>query len=120
MACFAFLSLKVHQKMKTESDNICSRREFFKRAAKGILPIVGLMAFGPSLLSSCDTEDPEEEYGGGSSSGGRCGGSCSARCMSTCKFNAVSSPSYSVCKGTCKGTCYQTCKGTCMGSSKGG
>ena len=104
--------------MKKKNAEVQSRREFFKKAAKTALPILGVVVFGPSVLASCDKDDYS---GGGSSSGCKsCKSTCSAHCMSTCKFNAVSSPSYSLCKGTCKGVCYQTCRGTCMSASKGG
>ncbi len=103
-----------------------TRREFFKSAAKGALPILGMVVLGPTLLASCQRDDEEENSKGsggstcGSSCKGKCKGTCTGHCMSTCKGLAISSPSYSMCKGTCKGECYSACRGTCMGSSKGG
>ena len=44
--------------MKKKSE-IYSRREFFKQAAKGVLPILGLTILGPTLISSCGKDDDE-------------------------------------------------------------
>lgn len=95
-----------------------TRREFFRNAAKGVMPIVGILGLGQAFLSSCGRDDEPTE----SSSGGckTCRTTCDAHCMSTCRFLAISKPSYSICKGTCKGDCYSTCKSTCMSGSKGG
>jgi len=86
---------------KTKKDEgLLSRREFFKNTAKGALPILGIMAFGPILLSSCE----KEESTSGSSSGcGKCNGSCYGKCDSTCK---------SKCTGGCKSGCLGVHSGT--------
>lgn len=78
---------------KNHNEELQSRREFFKKAAKGALPILGAIAFGPMVLSSCDTDDPEPS-GGGSSSG--CNGSCKGKCDATCRLK---------CSGGCKTGC---------------
>lgn len=105
--------------MKKE-DEIQSRRDFFKKAAKMALPIIAVVAL-PSLLASCgDKEDSEGGSGGGSGgSSTRCPGTCSSHCQSSCKLNAVWQPAS--CSGsTCKGACYSACKTSCIGSSSGG
>ena len=40
-----------------KNDELLSRREFFKKAAKGALPILGVIAFGPTVLTSCGDDD---------------------------------------------------------------
>ena len=55
-----------------KNEELQSRREFFKRAAKGTLPIIGVMAFGPGFLSSCGGDDAET--GAGSSAPPTSGG----------------------------------------------
>lgn len=55
-----------------KNEELQSRREFFKKAAKGTLPIIGVMAFGPGFLSSCGGDDAET--GAGSSAPPTSGG----------------------------------------------
>ena len=48
---------------KKRYEELLSRREFFKSAAKKVLPIIGALAFGPQLLASCgggDDDTPAE------------------------------------------------------------
>lgn len=91
---------------QTEMQKLQTRREFFKKAAKGVLPILGMTILGPAILSSCEKEDPDEtggDSGGSSSSGGskrcsNCSASCfSGRCTAGCS---------TVCTGSCKNGCY--------------
>ena len=44
--------------MKKENNELQSRREFFKKAAKGALPTLGAVALGP-LLNSCNPLDDD-------------------------------------------------------------
>jgi len=41
-----------------KNEELQSRREFFKKAAKGALPILGISLFGTSILTSCEKEEP--------------------------------------------------------------
>lgn len=77
-------------------EELQSRREFFKKAAKSTLPILGLLAFGPAIMSSCDEDDDD-----GGSSG--CGQSCSGSCDSGCSNN---------CDSLCGGDCWSYCEST--------
>ncbi len=70
----------------TQNEELQSRREFFKRAAKGALPILA----GAALLSSPILSETANAMS--------CAG-CNNRCMNSC-FN------------TCHGTCSRTCSGT--------
>ncbi len=50
---------------KNNNEELQSRREFFKKAAKGALPFLGIAAFGPTFLTSCgggddDKKNPED------------------------------------------------------------
>ena len=89
------------EKMKNEE--LQSRREFFKKAAKGALPILGaiLLAGTPTIASAM-----EGEY---CPCKGTCVGSCTGGCGTSCK---------GTCDTTCKGTCRFTCDSTCKHHSE--
>jgi len=88
--------------MKKENNELQSRREFFKKAAKGALPILGavILANVPNIVKA------EETPMG-------CSGACSSNCVSSCQDTCLQN-----CKGSCKNSCRQTCKGTCKGSAR--
>ena len=73
-----------------KNEELQSRREFFKRAAKGALPILA----GAVLLSSPVVSEAANVMS--------CAG-CNNRCMNSC-FN----------------TCYKSCSGKCSGASNRG
>ena len=84
---------------KERNEEIQSRREFFKNAAKGALPILGaiLLANAPVIAREADAEAPMG-----------CTGTCTGACYGSCKG----------CSTTCTGTCSHGCKGcstTCTG-----
>ncbi len=87
---------------KERNEEIQSRREFFKNAAKGALPILGavLLANAPVIARAADSEAPMG-----------CTGTCTGACYGSCKG----------CSTTCTGTCSHGCKGcstTCTGGCK--
>ena len=87
-------------KEKEGNKEFQTRREFFKKAAKGALPIIaGMSLSGCSFLM--DTLSPS--YGGGYSDSGGCS-TCSGGCSGGCD-------------GSCQWGCESTCKGGCTGSS---
>ena len=88
--------------MKKENNELQSRREFFKKAAKGALPILGAV-----ILTNIPNVIKAKEIAMG------CSGACSANCVSSCLDTCLRN-----CKGTCKNTCKQTCKGNCKGSAR--
>ena len=47
-------------KEKKKNEEFHSRREFFKKALKGILPFLGAVMIVPSILSSCDDPDDDD------------------------------------------------------------
>ena len=63
---------------KKKNEELQSRRDFFKKAAKGVLPILGMVVVGPSLMSCSkddDNDDDDYDYGGSGSGGSSSGGS---------------------------------------------
>ena len=105
-----------------KSNEIISRRKFFKKAAGAVLPTLALVIL-PGLLTSCEIDEPDMggvETGCGSSCKGKCkatcSGLCTRSCASTCKAQAYNQTG---CNGTsCKGHCYSSCKSTCSHTSK--
>ena len=81
-----------------KNDELQSRRQFFKKAAKGVLPIFGaiVLSNAPTIVKAVDSEC-------------NCT-SCTASCKGTCEG----------CSGGCTGTCTGTCKGSCSGTCRGG
>ena len=76
------------------NEEILSRREFFKNAAKAALPILGavVLASHPVVSKAAET----------TVSG--CGMSCKFSCVGSCRGG---------CRTSCSGTCETTCKGGC-------
>ena len=89
---------------KSRKDEVQSRRDFFKKAAKGVLPILGaaMLMNVPQVLSA--TARPRARPG---PRPGSCPGTCDGICAFKCKGS---------CKGTCDGGCSFGCKGTCTGT----
>ena len=98
-----------------KNKEVQSRRDFFKKVAKGALPILGAV-----VLSSVPVLTKAESVPTGCSSDGcsyTCQTSCARACRGTC--NAVCQDScYNNCTGSCKSTCMGSCKGSCRGSNK--
>lgn len=87
-----------------KNEEIQSRRQFFKSAAKGALPILGaiVLANVPG-----NTNASQESPMGCSRS---CTNTCSAQCRSYCKVG---------CDNSCNYHCTRTCGSTCKGGSYG-
>ena len=92
---------------KKQNEELQSRREFFKKAAKAALPVVGviLVSSMPMLAKASESGCFCQGCTGGCSSG--CYSSCYGGCMYNCGGD---------CKGSCRGTCVGSCHGTCEGS----
>ena len=99
------------------NEEIQSRREFFKKAAKGALPILGavVLTSTPILVQAKDVVESSgcNDYCEGSCRGG-CDRSCSITCDTTCRGACDGS-----CSGTCDTTCYQACDSSCRGGCEG-
>ncbi|MFA4046860.1 Cys-Xaa-Xaa-Xaa repeat radical SAM target protein [Prevotella sp. PCHR] len=87
--------------MKNKNNELQSRREFFKKAAKGILPLIGgiILAGSPSIVKAAETIANDCRY--------TCEGGCNS-CKGTCEWKCQDD-----CSGSCKGGCKRTCKGDC-------
>lgn len=101
---------------KNKQEEIQSRREFFKKAAKTALPVLGAV-----VLSSIPFTETKADYvnrftgectGCSGSCQRSCSGTCSGSCEGGCQGSCVQG-----CQGNCKGDCYGTCKGSCGYSS---
>lgn len=82
-----------------KNEELQSRREFFKNAAKGALPILGAVMLSNLPINAVAAEDPMgcSRYGCGVCTNGCtgcCKGSCETICTGGCKNYA--------CKGVCK------------------
>ena len=103
-------------KKNEKNEELQSRREFFKRAAKGALPILGaiVLANAPQILKATEKNTMDCNYG--------CAGGCHTDCygcLHTCMRTCADSCNYN-CIGGCKGGCNVTCSGTCTGSCVNG
>ena len=87
---------------KNRKEEIQSRREFFKKAAKGILPVLGAV-----VLSSLPIVKTDAGWGSCKDCTGTCFGFCSIGCSSGCKDS---------CSSGCRGTCSQGCGSSAYGS----
>ena len=80
---------------KKQNEELQSRREFFKKATKAALPVVGavVMASMPNVMQAAETG---------------CDNLCSYCCTSSCK-NGCYQGCYMGCRNTCQGTCSGGC-----------
>ena len=90
---------------QNKKEELQSRRQFFKKAAKSALPILGAIALAnmPVIAKASET-----------ASG--CTGTCYGTCYGSCK--GCSTTCTGTCSGSCRNTCSTTCTGTCSGSCK--
>lgn len=93
---------------KERNEEIQSRREFFKKAAKGALPILGAVILASSPIISKAVE--KELMGCSSGCWYSCYGTCKGYCEGTCEGG---------CKGTCTGSCFGSCAGSCHRTCSG-
>lgn len=85
-------------KQKKSNEELQSRREFFKKAAKAALPVVGAV-----VLASM----PSDIFAMNRTGCNGCSGACSS-CTGSCTGN---------CTGACYGGCRAACSGGCEGTS---
>ena len=91
---------------KKQSEEIQSRRDFFKKAAKSALPILGavLLANAPTIVKAAEPEPMGCNY----SCTGWCKDNCSGGCKGTCT---------TACARGCSNYCNASCSTTCRGVS---
>lgn len=111
---------KCQIQMKDEKrEELESRRQFFKKAAKATLPILGVLAILQAPIVAKAMGSRTSCYSGCSMScSGGCEG-CSGSCRGGCQYNCGSGCTYG-CDGSCKGNCTGTCNMSCQGSCRGG
>ena len=97
----------------SKKEELQSRREFFKSAAKTALPVVGavLLSNLPILVKATETTSCDGCYYS-------CYGSCKGSCYGSCEScnGRCASDCQNSCLGGCVGTCTGGCDGTCYGS----
>ena len=101
-----------------KNEELQSRREFFKKAAKGALPFIGaiLLASTPQILKAKDADPQFCMFGCAGFCAGGCYSTCLGYCMGTCSGCVAFCKDQCIgCIGTCSGTC-MSCTGTCLGS----
>ena len=93
------------------NEELQSRREFFKKAAKGVLPILGAVVLAGAPVSVKAAE--ERPLGCSSSCYGGCASNCTGRCQTTCNVSCKNH-----CRDNCGATCKYTCSGKCTNNNK--
>lgn len=88
---------------KQKDEELQSRREFFKKAAKSALPILGAIVLANAPTIAKATESESCDWG--------CSGSCWSSCQSSCR---------GYCSSGCTGSCSGGCKGACANSCNAG
>ena len=96
---------------QNKKEEILSRREFFKNAAKKGLPIMAAIALVNIPITSQALGYKSEK--GCEDCWGKCDGSCYSTCKGTCEGSCLKG-----CKTSCYGTCDSTCTAGCGKSSK--
>lgn len=86
-----------------KNEELKSRREFFKKATKSALPILGAVVLASTPLVSKASETAMGCY---YSCSGDCSGSCHGGCMGCT----------GTCTGGCEGKCTRGCSYGCTGS----
>lgn len=104
------------KEIQLKNEELTSRREFFKKAAKKALPIIAGVAFmhTPTISNAVETKTTSCPYSCSNSCSGSCGGACSISCQNTCKGYCDGG-----CKGGCGGACSYSCQNTCKGYCSG-
>lgn len=95
------------KKNKRGNEELQSRREFFKEAAKKALPVIGAIALAtsPSMAQFVQLSPSDCKTG--------CTGGCKTGCEEGCSHNCNTT-----CKDTCKEHCHTTCKGSATNYAK--
>lgn len=94
-------------KKNQKNGKLQSRREFFKKAAKGALPILGIV-----MMASVPTIAEAVQPTGCSGCQDYCLQGCRTGCGGKCKDHCASSCSES-CIGACRGGCKNGCGNQC-------
>lgn len=92
-------------KKNQKDEELQSRRQFFKKAAKGALPILGALAFvsAPTFLRAAEETPMGCQYSCTAMCADSCSGHCKGTCTTACNRN---------CSTYCNGGCTNTCRYT--------
>ena len=108
---------------KKQNEELQSRREFFKKAAKAALPVVGAVVLSsvPFVKAEAVTGGCENNCYSGCYTG--CHQGCKSGCTLNCEGYTWTSPRgcngcTNACYG-CQGECRGTCKNSCAGNAYG-
>lgn len=102
---------------KDKNEELQSRRDFFKNAAKKALPILGAVAIASTPLKVIASSSTDCNAACVANCGYACT-TCWTGCTGTCK--SCSNGCASGCSGGCKNSCEGKCDFGCQGSCKGG
>ncbi len=103
---------------KDKNEELQSRREFFKSAAKAALPVIGaaVLANMPEVLNAQNprggyySSEPNVALTQWGCSDNSCSGGCKGSCQNSC---------YGTCSGSCKDSCTGNCQGGCTNQCTG-
>lgn len=98
------------------TENLQTRREFFKRTTKRLLPILGLAILSQTPITVL-SNDSLFEMGCKTGCQGGCRTLCEEGCSHSCNGGCKESCSRT-CADDCGGHCNDTCKGTATTYSK--
>ena len=97
---------------KNKNEELQSRRDFFRNAAKKALPILGAVVLTSIPFGKSNASETPQCYC--TSCVGGCDGSCYSTCIGSCQYSCNTT-----CSNTCMGSCLASCAGTCSGSCAG-
>ncbi len=112
------------EEKKKKNEELQSRREFFKKAAKRTLPFLGAVVFGPAIslttMTSCGCDGCE------ATCMDDCDSACTGGCYTSCSGMSTDS-SCSACSSSCSGSstrstcssCSDSCSNSCIGGATG-
>ena len=88
-----------------KNEELQSRRQFFKNAAKAALPVFGIIVLANTVGFANATTV--------SGCGGSCQDYCTGHCQTTCNISCKNH-----CRDDCGATCKYTCHNTCKNNNK--
>ncbi len=99
---------------ENKNEGLQSRRDFFKKAAKGVLPVLGAITLlgTPGIVKAVEGASDCSyscSYGCSNTCRGTCSGGCSGACGGACSYS---------CQNTCKGSCQGRCSYGCSSMSR--
>lgn len=97
-----------------DNNELINRRRFFKKAAKGMLPMLGAFVAAPTVIMNTLTSCGDDCDGCEAACKDNCSNTCSNTCNDTCYDSCLLDCTYG-----CKKSCSDDCSTSCEGSSTG-